>query len=541
MRVWDIVRNVHPWDETIAAASTAEETIGSILPGSLRISSVEESFMENAQPVITVFNEKEKLTGEIRREDLQFFTTHCANWFGDIVLDSLEVGIIAANECGRIFYVNHAYEELLGVPVNKVVGRNIMKIEPESDLSEAIKKKKSIVNPWKYIKSVHHVVSLRIQPLILKGEFHGAVSLFTDVTKLDSLSSEIERMNGMVDELRQQLDENFQKTGLITRNRKFLQLLEQAAVAARTNVPVLICGENGVGKEVVARYIHRCSERSDRPMVIVNCSSIPETLIESELFGYEEGSFTGAKRGGRMGKFELANHGTIFLDEIGDMPFALQSRLLRVIENGEIEKIGRQKNVPVDVRIIAATNQPLEKMVQEKKFRMDLFYRLNVISLSIPALRDRREDIPVLADFFLREFSAKYGRERTISERGYHRLLAHAWSGNVRELRNCIERAVILSEGGTLDFKDLEPEQIRESAAPRKADPSGVKAPPILSDQTLDQAVAAFEESCIRQVFHETGRDRVETIRRLGLSRRTFYRKCALYGILERDTSEEEE
>ena len=193
------------------------------------------------------------------------------------------------------------------------------------------------------------------------------------------------------------------------------------------------------------------------------------------------------------------------------------------------------------MRIIAATNQPLEKMVREKQFRMDLFYRLNVISLSIPALRDRREDIPVLADFFLREFSAKYGRERTISERGYYRLLAHAWSGNVRELRNCIERAVILSEGGTLDFKDLEPEQIRESAAPRKADPSGVKAPPILSDQTLDQAVAAFEESCIRRVFHETGRDRVETIRRLGLSRRTFYRKCALYGILERDTSEEEE
>ena len=202
---------------------------------------------------------------------------------------------------------------------------------------------------------------------------------------------------------------------------------------------------------------------------------------------------------------------------------------------------GRQKNIPVDVRIIAATNQPLEKMVQEKQFRMDLFYRLNVISLSIPALRDRREDIPVLADFFLREFSAKYGRERTISEKGYYRLLAHTWSGNVRELRNCIERAVILSEGEALDFKDLEPEQVRESAVPRRADHAGVKSPPILSDQTLDQAVAAFEESCIRQVFHETGRDRVETIRRLGLSRRTFYRKCALYGILERDTFEEGE
>jgi PAS domain S-box-containing protein len=160
------------------------------------------------------------------------------------VLDSLEVGIIAANEDGRIFYVNHAYEELLGVPVRKVVGRNIMKIEPESDLSEAIKKKKSIVNPRKHIKSVNRTVSLRIQPLVWKEEFHGAVSLFTDVTTLDSLNTEIERMNVMVDELRQQLDDNVQKTGIVTRDRHFLKLLEQAAVAARTNVPVLIRGEN---------------------------------------------------------------------------------------------------------------------------------------------------------------------------------------------------------------------------------------------------------------------------------------------------------
>ena len=200
VKVWDIVRNVYPIDDTAAGAEA-----GKILPAGMRISSIEESFLKDAKPIITVLNEEEKLAGEIRREDLRFFTSHCVSWFGDIVLDNLEVGIIAANEDGRIFYVNHAYEELLGVPVNKVVGRNIMKIEPESDLSEAIKMKKGIVNPWKYIKSVNHVVSLSIHPLIWKGNFRGAVSLFTDVTKLDSLNSEIERMNGMVDELRQQL------------------------------------------------------------------------------------------------------------------------------------------------------------------------------------------------------------------------------------------------------------------------------------------------------------------------------------------------
>lgn len=536
MKVWDIVRNVYPIDDTAAEAGA-----GKILPAGMRISSIEESFLEDAQPIITVLNEEERLAGEIRREDLRFFTSHCASWFGDIVLDNLEVGIIAANEDGRIFYVNHAYEELLGVPVNKVVGRNIMKIEPESDLSEAIKTRKGIVNPWKYIKSVHHVVSLSIHPLIWKGDFHGAVSLFTDVTKLDSLNSEIERMNGMVDELRQQLDDNVQRTGIVTRDRRFLKLLEQAAVAARTNVPVLIRGENGVGKELVARYIHSCSERKDRPMVIVNCSSIPETLIESELFGYEEGSFTGAKKGGRMGKFELANHGTIFLDEIGDMPIALQSRLLRVIENGEIEKIGRQKSIPVDVRIIAATNQPLEKMIREKQFRMDLFYRLNVISMSIPALRERKEDIPVLADYFLREFCSKYDRERSISERGYSRLVEREWLGNVRELRNCIERAVILSEGETLDFKELASAETKESDAAGMADSAGGKEWTAFSDMKLEEALAACEESCIRQALKESGGNRAEAIRRLGISRRTFYRKCAQYGILENGAFGEEE
>ena len=539
MKLWDIVRNVHPWDESDAAA--LDTAPSSVLPGSLRISSVEESFFESAPLIIKVRNEEENLAGEVRKEDLRFFAAHCTNWFGDIVLDSLEVGIIAANEDGRIFYVNHAYEELLGVPVRKVVGRNIMKIEPESDLSEAIKKKKSIVNPRKHIKSVNRTVSLRIQPLVWKEEFHGAVSLFTDVTTLDSLNTEIERMNVMVDELRQQLDDNVQKTGIVTRDRHFLKLLEQAAVAARTNVPVLIRGENGVGKELVARYIHSCSERKDRPMVIVNCSSIPESLIESELFGYEEGSFTGAKKGGRMGKFELANHGTIFLDEIGDMPIALQSRLLRVIENGEIEKIGRQKNIPVDVRIIAATNQPLEKMIREKLFRMDLFYRLNVISMSIPALRDRKEDIPVLADYFLREFCGKYDRERSISEKGYRRLVGHEWRGNVRELRNCVERAVILSEGETVDFKDLAQPEAKEGNAAGKADPAVRMEWTALSDMKLEEALAACEESCIRQALAESGGNRAEAIRRLGLSRRTFYRKCAQYGILEKGAFGEEE
>ncbi|MBQ9062430.1 MAG: sigma 54-interacting transcriptional regulator, partial [Eubacterium sp.] len=443
---------------------------------------------------------------------------------------------------GRIFYANRAYEELLGVPVNKVVGRNIFKIEPESDLCIAIREQRSIVNSSKYIKSVDKYVSLRIQVLPEDIQSGGAVSLFTDVTKIESLNTEIERMSGMVDVFRQQERRNYQRSGIITRNRQFLQLLDQASIAARTNVPVLLRGENGVGKEVVARYIHMTSERSDQPLVVVNCSAIPESLIESELFGYEEGAFTGAKKGGKMGKFELANHGTIFLDEIGDMPVSLQARLLRVIQNGEIEKIGRQRTIPVDARIIAATNQPLEDMIAGKMFRKDLFFRLNVISLTIPPLRDRREDIPLLADHFLKEYNRKYKRSRIIPPQGYHRLLQNDWSGNVRELQNCIERAVILSISDELSFSDLlmisgsRTKPFSDGAAKKT---TGLSTYSILDDEyrrtlPLSEQVALFEAQIIKTVMQEEG-DKEKAIERLGISKRTFYRKCAQYKMNEKE------
>ncbi len=538
--------------------------------------------------VLSVCSEDRSSIGEIRLQDLFFFSEHLEKTYLEEILDDIEIGVIAADAEGRIFFVNHAYEELLGVPVHRTIGRNIFRIEPESDLCEAIRSRKEVMNPRKYVQSADRYVSLRIHPLTEKEKFAGAVSLFTDVTELETLNTEIRRMSGMVEEFRHQLEENYQRTGVLTRDRDFLRLLDQAAVAAKTDVPILIRGENGVGKEVVARYIHRASVRSSQPLVIVNCASIPETLIESELFGYEEGSFTGAKRGGKMGKFELANHGTIFLDEIGDMPVALQSRLLRVIQNGEIEKIGRQKTVPVDVRILAATNQPLEDLIARKAFREDLFYRLNVISLLIPPLRERREDIPLLAEHFVKEYTKKYGCTRSITAKGYRNLMGHAWSGNVRELQNCIERAVILSPEKNLEFEEFAEETVRETktgkdsrnhatgreypgvegerssafasaaSGPRagEAETADVIGMPEAGSSGVDwaetkvssldaanaayisaeglslaEAMERFEKELILQALERAGGKREQAIRLLGLSRRTFYRKCAQHGI----------
>ena len=197
------------------------------------------------------------------------------------------------------------------------------------------------------------------------------------------LGQEIEKANEIAMSYKRQAEaeQELSKLEIIGKSPSFLRSVSQALIVAKTEAPVLIKGENGAGKEVIAKAIHSNSERKDRPMIMVNCAAIPENLIESELFGYEEGSFTGAKSGGRMGKFELASGGTLFLDEIGDMPIAMQSKLLRVLQNGEIEKIGRQKNIPVDIRLIAATNQPLEKMIKEKKFRQDLYFRLNIVEI----------------------------------------------------------------------------------------------------------------------------------------------------------------
>ncbi len=255
--------------------------------------------------------------------------------------------------------------------------------------------------------------------------------------------------------------ENLKVEGVVGRSKRIMEVLELVHRVAPTSATVLLMGESGVGKELIAKAIHFLSPRAEKPFVAINCAAIPENLLEAELFGYEKGAFTGAYSS-KKGKFELANGGTIFLDEIGDMPLSLQTKLLRVLQEKEVERIGATKPVKVDVRIIAATNRDLKKLVEEGKFREDLYYRLNVVPIYIPPLRERKEDIPVLVKHFLDQFSREYGKELEISGEVMEAFMEYDWPGNVRELRNVVERMVILDRDGVLSWEDL-PSELRKA------------------------------------------------------------------------------
>lgn len=316
----------------------------------------------------------------------------------------------------------------------------------------------------------------------------------------------------------------------ISADPAYQEILSQAQIAAKTDATILIRGENGSGKEVLAKFIHENSARNKREMVVVNCAAIPEQLIESELFGYEDGSFTGAKKGGKPGKFQLADRGTIFLDEIGDMPFSMQSKLLRVLQEGELEKIGRQVKVPVNIRVIAATNQPLEQLIALQKFRQDLFYRLNVISFTIPPLRERKEDILMLSNRFLQMFNGKYGRNVTLSPEIFQLFLNYGWPGNVRELRNCIESLVIICAGNTAHRADL-PQCLKQMRGTPLPEEDKDSLPAFGSDESLlgdlQEKLKNYEKHLIQTALSCCNGDKALAAEKLHISKRSLYRKLS--------------
>jgi len=291
---------------------------------------------------------------------------------------------------------------------------------------------------------------------------------------------------------------------------KVLQLVEQVAPSSAT---ILIQGESGTGKELIANAIHRLSHRRDKPFIKVNCAAIPETLLESELFGYEKGAFTGASAR-KEGRFELADGGTMFLDEVGDLSLATQAKLLRVLQEGEFEHLGGTRTIKVDVRLVAATNKDLVQAVKEKTFREDLFYRLNVIAVSIPPLRERREDIPLLAHHFLRTYARKNEKEvEGFSKEALDLLIEYPWPGNVRELENAIERAVVLARGKVITLLDLP-----ETVHPAKA---GERVIAIPIGTPLEEA----ERQLIQETLQHARGDKALAAKILGIASRTIYRK----------------
>jgi two-component system response regulator HydG len=324
--------------------------------------------------------------------------------------------------------------------------------------------------------------------------------------------------------LKSNLRGNYDLANIIGKSQPMKELIDMLAMVAPSEATALITGESGTGKELIAKSIHYNSGRRGRPLVIVNCAAITETLLESELFGHERGAFTGADRR-REGRFMQANKGTIFLDEIGEMSQAMQAKLLRVIQEREIQRVGSEETIQVDVRILAATNRDLQADVSSGKFREDLYYRLNVVTLRVPPLRERQDDIPVLAQYFLEQYSEKNRKRiKGFTPLAMDMFLKYDWPGNVRELENAVERAVILGPGDYMTEKEL-PLSITK-AYPLAEDvdwPTRVRKQPQSLDQVEREAVLAALEAC--------GGNKSETARVLGITRKTLHKKLQKYGV----------
>jgi transcriptional regulator with PAS, ATPase and Fis domain len=301
----------------------------------------------------------------------------------------------------------------------------------------------------------------------------------------------------------------------------FISAINKCYKAAPSNVPILLMGESGTGKEKIAKSIHRSSQRADRPFLAINCGAIPKELIGSELFGYEKGAFTGASKDGKKGKFEEANGGTLFLDEIGEMPLDLQVHLLRVLQEKEITRLGSSKPIPVNVRIIAATNKNLFDLCKKGLFREDLLFRLNVVTVNIPPLRDRENDVFLVADYFLRQFSQKYNKENLrFSEETLNFFRGYAWPGNIRELQNVLEHAVLFCESQEIGLEDL-PSYLFNGKMERTGTNLQVGLSPIDEE----------ERKVLVRLLQETGWNLSAVAKKLNIARSTLYRKLKKYNL----------
>ncbi|MCB0832211.1 MAG: sigma-54-dependent Fis family transcriptional regulator [Bacteroidetes bacterium] len=312
---------------------------------------------------------------------------------------------------------------------------------------------------------------------------------------------------------------------MITQNARMRELLESIDLMNDTDSSVLLIGETGVGKELFAEYIHRTSRRAAEPFVKVGLAALPRDLLESELFGHERGAYTSAHNE-KKGLFELANHGSIFLDDIDDFPLELQSKLLRVLESGELMRVGGQKTIPVDVRLITATKIDLKLLVEKSIFRPDLYYRINVVPISIPSLRDRRDDIPILIDHFIKRFVPD--RKLSVDEEAMNALVAYGWPGNVRELRNVIQRVVIFANGAVR--KENLPNEIREDHSLQNIMKACTKCL-VENDWTFEQLTDCLEMNLLTQTLKFHDGNRTQAAKQLGLSLSTFRDKLKKHGI----------
>ncbi|MGI6678740.1 MAG: sigma 54-interacting transcriptional regulator [Dehalobacterium sp.] len=372
-----------------------------------------------------------------------------------------EVLIIDGN--GIVSYLNPAAEIVNGVKENDLLGKHVRDLEEEKIISSSISlvvfQKKERVDMMQHLKSGKTVLATAVPIFDEQGNISRVICTSKDVDEINSLKRKVENQSREIIEKNKQIEKMrealFRQTDFICSHEQLEEIKEKYLRIANTELTVLIQGESGVGKEVVARLLHNLSDRNKYPLVKINCGLIPENLIESELFGYEGGAFTGANKNGKIGKIELAHNSTLFLDEIGEMPLLLQVKLLEFLQDRKITRIGGTKRIKIDTRVIAATNRDLQDMVIKGTFRKDLYYRLNVFPLHILPLRDRKDDIPVLLEHFLGKFNDKYKVNKKIIPDVFGDLINYSWPGNVRELEHMVEKAIISSNSDLITREDF--------------------------------------------------------------------------------------
>jgi PAS domain S-box-containing protein len=449
--------------------------------------------------------------------------------------------IVVVDREGIIRYINSAYCEFLGTTVDFAIGRHVQEVIENTRMHIVAKTGQAELAAVQRIKGSEMIANR--YPLIVDGELVGAVGtvIFRNPEEWweykRKIQSLVEELKYYKTKFEKELKSKYSFSDLIGNNPAFLAAKSLAERISGSQSAVLLLGESGTGKELFAHAIHNNSTRAAFPFVPINCASIPEHLLESELFGYEDGAFTGAKRGGKKGLFQIANYGTIFLDEVGDMPLSMQSKLLRVLQEKEIQRIGGQNTIPIDVRVIAATHRDLEKMVEEGKFRQDLYYRLNVIKIEIPPLRKRKEDIRLIAANLLKKLERKFHRRGIeLSAEVIERLQQHTWPGNIRELENVLERAINVLDGKIIELvhlplylrdRDMDHDRFIEIHTRTAAEKDFVALPV----QPLKETLALAEKQSILHALRVSNGNKLEAAKLLKISKTSFYEKCKMYGI----------
>ncbi len=447
-----------------------------------------------------------------------------SNYYLNTLIETSSDAIAIINALGEVEYWNSQAEQIYGIPLAAIKKKKISTFFKKEDLKllEILETKKPVFNVYHQPLPDKHVLISSSPILDNEGNLIGAISIDQDITSIVKLNEKLSLTTTELQKVKQQynLQGQIGPFSEIKGHSSAIQSTKELALkVAKTDATVLIQGESGVGKELFAQGIHEASLRKDQPFIPINCGAIPEALFESEFFGYEKGSFTGAHKDGKAGKVEMADGGTLFLDEIGMLPLDMQVKLLRVLQEREVSRIGGNVSIKVNSRIVAATNSNLEDMIKKGLFREDLYYRLNVVTLKISPLRERIEDIPILVNNFVQEYCAKYQKEIPILLNSAMEMFTnYQWPGNIRELRNVVERMIIIIDNSTIHAEDI------------------MTIFPVTTNNHIDkkglaQEKAQLEHERIKEVLIETYGNKSAAAKKLGISRVSLYNKIKQYNI----------